>query len=201
MTDPLVNFCEAGSSTTPANVLSARSLELIATKTLIDAIALSEKADRLLTEWQQRHRPTEPVLANLENCVELFLQSQQIRFSSDLFEEPDEHYYPDQRKSATRDTIVAKIAPDQLADAIAQLPEAQALEATLSLAHAEDIDAWIDVVRSIATTRITLSTLVQRSGLSIVQVWIALLFGGFTIEREGDFYDGMIFVGKIMSDS
>ncbi|MBD2078955.1 hypothetical protein [Leptolyngbya sp. FACHB-17] len=84
--------------------------------------------------------------------------------------------FEDERKSATRDTIVAEIAPDQLADAVAQLPEAQALEATLSLAHAEDRVAWIDVVRSCYRENKAIDIgsevgAVDRSGVDCSAVW------------------------------
>lgn len=194
MENLLESSSEVESSITPHSVLSAVDLNALATEVVNDAIALSEKADRILAEWQQRYNPTEPVLANLEDCVELFRQGQQIRFPDDLFEQPHERYYPEHRKSATRGSIVAEIDQQQLADAVAELLEAQALEQAIELAHSEDIDAWIEIVRLVLTQPMGLSELVEKLDLSVVQVWIALMFGGFPLERSGDFYEGSIVI-------
>lgn len=194
MENLLESSSEVESSITPHSAPSVINLNALATEVVNDAIALSEKADRILSEWQQRYNPTEPVLANLEDCVELFRQGQQIRFPDDLFEQPHEHYYPEHRKSATRGSIVAEIDQYELANAVAELPEAQALEQAIKLAHSEDIDAWIEIVAAALTQPIGLNELVEKLDLSVVQIWIALMFGEFHLERKGDFYEGSIVV-------
>jgi hypothetical protein len=194
MEEMSANLLEAEPNCIPHSVLYARNLDRVATEVVRDAIVLFEKARSIRLEWDQKYNPTEPILSNLEDCVELFIQSQQIRFPSDLFEEPDERYYPENRESATRGSIVAEIESGKLADAIAELPEAQALEQAISLAHSEDIDTWIGIVRLALTQSMGLSELVEKLDLSIVQIWIALMFGGFQLERSGDFYEGEIFV-------
>lgn len=197
MENLLESSSEVGSSITPHSVRSAINLNALATEVVNDAIALSEKADRILSEWQQRYSPTEPVLANLEDCVELFRQGQQIRFPEDLFEQPHDRYYPENRESATRGSIVAEIESGRLADAIAKLPEALALEQAIELAHSEDIELWIEIVAAALTQPMGLNELVEKLDLSVVQVWIALMFGGFEIERSGDFYEGSIVISPI----
>jgi len=176
----------------PQNVHFAEILSSLATEAVNDAISLSEKADRILFEWQQRYNPTEPVLTNLEDCVELFRQGQQIRFPDDLFERADEHYYPEQRKSAPRcGSAIKEVTTEQMLDAMPTIEQIQ------ELAHSENIDEWIETVRLTLTHRMSLAALVEKSGLAIVPLWIALLFGRFTIEREGDFYEGTIIVSVV----
>lgn len=182
------NLLEAEPNCIPHSVLYARDLDRVATEVVRDAIALFEKARSIRLEWDQKYNPTEPILSNLEDCVELFIQSQQIRFPSDLFEESDEHYYPENRESATRSTIVAEIDPEKLLEALPSIEQIQ------ELAHSENVEEWIEIVRLALTERMSLAALVEQSGLAIVPLWIALLFGGFRVEREGDFYEGEIFV-------
>ncbi|BAS57940.1 hypothetical protein NIES2135_26770 [Leptolyngbya boryana NIES-2135] len=201
MEEMSANLLEAEPSFIPHSALCATDLDRVATEVVRDAIALFEKARSIRLEWDQKYNPTEPILSNLEDCVELFIQSQQIRFPSDLFEESDEHYYPENRESATRGsnaerggTLVAEVESGKLADAIAELPEAQVLEQAISLAHSEDIDTWIEIVATALTQPMGLSELVEKLDLSVVQVWIALMFGEFHLERTGDFYEGSIVV-------
>lgn len=188
MEEMSANLLEAEPNCIPHSVLYARDLDRVATEVVRDAIALFEKARSIRLEWDQKYNPTEPILSNLEDCVELFIQSQQIRFPSDLFEESDEHYYPENRESATRSTIVAEIDPEKLLEALPSIEQIQ------ELAHSENVEEWIEIVRLALTERMSLAALVEQSGLAIVPLWIALLFGGFRVEREGDFYEGEIFV-------
>lgn len=54
------------------------------------------RADLLISRWERRHNPTEPVV-NLEECVDLFVQSLSLDVT-DLFEEPEPMQYPANRK-------------------------------------------------------------------------------------------------------
>ena len=63
----------------------------------------------------------------------------------------------------------------------------------VSLAHDEDINAWIDVVTKCLETNVEISTLPQiakTTDLSIAQVFISLLFGNFELVQLGNFYEG-----------
>jgi hypothetical protein len=155
---------------------------------------LAAKCDRTLDKWDAKWNPREPVL-DLNQFPGLFVEPC-INLDS-LLEPQFKRYYPENRESATQGSIVAEIESGKLADAIAELPEAQALEQAISLAHSEDIDAWIEIVRLALTQPMGLSELVEKLDLSIVRIWIALMFGGFQLERSGDFYEGSIVVSPI----
>ena len=63
----------------------------------------------------------------------------------------------------------------------------------ISLAHDEDINAWIERVTECLETNVEISTLPQiakATNLSIAQVFISLLFGDFELVQSGDFYEG-----------
>ena len=62
----------------------------------------------------------------------------------------------------------------------------------LSLAHDEDIDTWLVIVTSCVKDNPKIDNLrdiVETTGLSLVQVFISLLFGDFQLRQEGSFYD------------
>lgn len=63
----------------------------------------------------------------------------------------------------------------------------------ISLAHDEDINAWIERVTKCLESNVEISTLPQiakATDLSIAQVFISLLFGDFELLQSGDFYEG-----------
>lgn len=169
----------------------------MATEVLKDALSLLEKAEEMRAGWDQKYNPTEPILANITEYADLFIQYQQIRFPDDLFEEEDEHYYPDGRKTSKRNGSAIKAAtPEQMLEAIATLPD------VTSLAHSENIPEWAQRVRTALGDRaLSLTQLQAVTGLSIVPLWLAVLFGGFSVKREGDFYEGEIFVSSATLDA
>jgi hypothetical protein len=161
--------------------------------TVLEQLAELEarKAELFAEEWEQFCNPTEPEFEDIFD-PSLFVQSQQIRWDDELFAKPEPHYYPQNRKSTPRcGSIVTEATPEQLLEALATLPS---VESITELAHAEDIEVWIAIVRQHLTRRMKLSTLQKKTGLAIVPLWIALLFGGFRLERSGDFYAGTILV-------
>ncbi|WP_019505957.1 hypothetical protein [Pleurocapsa sp. PCC 7319] len=63
----------------------------------------------------------------------------------------------------------------------------------ISLAHNENINAWIERITKCLESNIEINTLPQISkatALSIAQVFISLLFGDFELLQSGDFYEG-----------
>lgn len=152
---------------------------------------LAAKCEILLDEFDAKLHPREPVF-DIENFPGLLIEP--CVDLNGLLEPHPERYYPENRESATRGSIVAEIEPRKLADAIAELSEVQALEQAIKLAHSEAIDAWIEIVSTALTQPMGLSELVEKLDLSVVQVWIALMFGEFHLERTGDFYEGSIVV-------
>jgi hypothetical protein len=73
------------------------------------------------------------------------------------------------------------------------LTELEAFNQAIGLAHAEDIAAesaaiaqWL---RENQITTVPLVQLQRSTGLSLVQLWLALLLGGYDMEQRGQFYD------------
>lgn len=175
------------------NALSVRRLEQIAAEVVRDAIALHEKAEAMRDEWNQKYNPIEPILASITERADLFMQYQQIRFPDDLIEPADDRYYPENRNPPKRGSAIKEVSIEQMLEALPTIEQIQ------ELAHSENVEEWIRAVQAKLTHRMSLAALAEKTGLAIVPLWIALLFGGFEIKREGDFYEGVIFVDKLSS--
>jgi len=98
-------------------------------------------------------------------------------------------------------TIVASVDPTTLADAVEGLEAGAALdlEATLKLAHVEDVEAWAKAISAYFETAeveiVALQTLRQAIQLPWIELWLGLLLGGYRLQRQGtDFYGGDIWV-------
>jgi hypothetical protein len=158
------------------------------------------RADLLISQWERRHNPTEPVV-NLEECVDLFVQSLSLKVT-DLFEEPEPMQYPANRKkklSAQADgSVVGEVDKDALLSWVDQmaaeqpLDELQMAEQIRDLAHGENVEEWsraimnyLDQIKS----PIQLLKLQQGLKIPIVEVWLGLLLGNFSLMQRGDFYN------------
>jgi hypothetical protein len=73
------------------------------------------------------------------------------------------------------------------------------------LAHEEEISRWVELIRShLAPGRISLGDLQRASGLSAIQVWLALLLSGCELrpDPDGDFYAiDSLWISRIDTDT
>lgn len=71
--------------------------------------------------------------------------------------------------------------------------EAEAFNQTMGIAHDEDVSTWVGKIsqclHECQMTAIPLVQLQHRVELPFVQLWLALLLGGFAIEQRGTFYE------------
>ena len=79
------------------------------------------------------------------------------------------------------------------------LTEVEAFNQAMEIAHDEDISSWVGAIarwleeHQIST--IPLVQLQQAMGMPLMQLWLALLLGGYVIEQRGEFYEtGQIWV-------
>jgi hypothetical protein len=158
------------------------------------------RADLLIFRWERRHNPIEPVV-NLEECVDLFVQSLSLDVT-DLFEEPEQMQYPANRKkksSAQADgSIVGEIDKDTLLNWVDQLAieqpldEAQMAAQIWDLAHGENVEEWSRAIAQYFQrfgSKILLPDLQQALEMPIVELWLGLLMGGYSFSQQGEFYD------------
>jgi hypothetical protein len=158
------------------------------------------RADLLISRWERRHNPTEPVV-NLEECVDLFVQSLSLDVT-DLFEDPEPVQYPTNRKkkSSTQvdGSIVGKVDKEALLNWVDQmaaeqpLDEAQMAEQIWDLAHGENVEEWSRAIAQYLHhlhSNIRLADLQQALEMPLVELWLSLLLGGYLLEQQGEFYN------------
>jgi hypothetical protein len=158
------------------------------------------RANLLISQWERRHNPTEPVV-NLEECVDLFVQSLSLDVT-DLFEESELVQYPANRKkksSAQADgSVVGEVDKDALLNWVDQMAaeqpfdEAQMAEQIRDLAHGENVEEWSQSINRCLqsfTSTVQLIELQQTLKMPIVEVWLGLLLGDYELEQKGKFYD------------
>ena len=158
------------------------------------------RANLLISGWERRHNPAEPVV-NLEECFDLFVQSLSLDVT-DLFEEPEPVQYPTNRKkkssAQTDGSIVGEVDKATLLNWVDQmateqpLDELQMAEQIQNLAHGEDVEKWARAIAQYLQrlgSKIRLPDLQQALEMPIVELWLGLLVGGYTLEQQGGFYD------------
>lgn len=168
------------------------------------------RADLLISGWERRHNPAEPVV-NLENCLDLFVQSLTLDVS-ELFEEPEPIQYPANRKQKSsiqeEGSVVGEVNKNALLNWVDQvaadqaLNEAQMAEQIRDLAHGENVEEWsraisdylaTDTSRQDCQDIISVSLLELWNGMQtpLVEIWLGLLLGSRTYQfsrTNNDFY-------------
>ncbi len=82
-------------------------------------------------------------------------------------------------------------APVEKANVLAMLDEVTTLEDVRNLASDEDVQKWQSAIAKYLTQvkgEISLTQLQGGLKMPMVEVWLGLLLGGFTLEQRGDFY-------------
>ncbi|OUC15158.1 MAG: hypothetical protein B0A82_08400 [Alkalinema sp. CACIAM 70d] len=159
----------------------------------------AERANLLMSGWERRHNPAEPVV-NLDDCVDLFVQSLALDVS-DLFDESEPVQYPTHRKqrssAQTDGSVVGAVDKEALLNWVDQLAveppldEAQMAEQIQDLAHGENVEEWSRTIghylEKVHTSK-KLIALQQALEMPLVEIWLGLLLGGFRLEQQGAFY-------------
>jgi hypothetical protein len=155
------------------------------------------RATWLMDGWEYRHNPQEPIVA-LDADANFFVQSLSLDLD-DLFEEPEAVVYPSERRSrsAPQGTIVGELDKEALLNALDQqlaehpeMTESEAFEAAISVAHGENVTEWVGAITRIlkGEDRRSLLEVQQCLGMPWVEVWLAVLLGGYQVEQRGEFY-------------
>ncbi|MDX2271947.1 MAG: hypothetical protein NW237_08355, partial [Cyanobacteriota bacterium] len=121
---------------------------------------------------------------------------------SELFEEPEPIQYPANRKQQLsrqeEGSLVGDVDKDALLSWIDQTvmePPLNALEMAAQLrdlAHGETVEEWSRAIaqylRQFPST-ICISDLQQALAMPLVELWLGLLIGGYSLTQHGEFYD------------
>ncbi len=156
------------------------------------SLSILELANIILSESKQES--IDSTETKIDASFNLFLasctqQSVNTSFLSKyLITQPKAKYV----RSETR--IIKSLVPA----GFVELFDPEEFTATVSLAHDEDIDSWLNLVKICLEKNkdvCTLSQIAKKTNLSKVQVFLTLLFGNFEILQVGGFY-GEIRIGS-----
>ncbi len=149
---------------------------------------LLARADLLLAEWEEKHNPvhTEPVLtaAMLQEVLRqtMALELEEVLAASPFGQSP----------SLASDSIIGTVAKNNLLMFLEQLDQEQIKQASIAIAHDEDITAWVEAIghwrQEHRFQTVSLLELQRSLQMPLVKIWLALLQGGFSIEQRGEFY-------------
>ena len=172
-------------------ILSQLSLEKqlrLAGETLA-AIAeiYQSKSEALLDDWQQKYDPSEPEFDE-ELLAGLVRQSMSLDIS-DLLASPQ----PRQRVRSLMPEIESVAGEVDKQKLLQVLDREQMKQQVFQTSYDENVTAWCEQISVWFSEHIgeecSLVRLVEETELSLGQVWLSLLLGGFKLKRsDGDFY-------------
>lgn len=147
----------------------------------------ASRANRLLEEWEEKHNPVqgEPILT-AELLHEVLRQTMTLNLDEILDDPPLW-----QRSSQQPDSIAGAVDKSNLLKFLAQM-ESEAKQDALAVAHDEDISAWVGAIahwmKENQSQDVSLLELQRSLQMPFIEIWLALLLGGYAIEQRGDFY-------------
>jgi len=168
------------------------------------------RSDILIEEWKQQHNPVEPIV-DISGRVDLVMQSQEFNLSK-LVEYDLPAPYPEHRKPPTKiepiESAAGLVDPAQLVSAMGEQlqqkakltdeEESEEFRKTMETAHDEDVAQWTQAIITFLETAqvgaISFIELCQQLNRPWIEVWLALLLGGFLLELRGDWYEGEIWI-------
>lgn len=107
---------------------------------------------------------------------------------------------PERQMGDAAHSVVGELDPAALLQALdeqmSQHPgftEVEAFNQAIALAHDEDVSTWVEtIVQRMGEhplSPIPLVQLQQAMEMPLIQLWLALLLGGFLLEQRGEFYE------------
>jgi hypothetical protein len=140
-----------------------------------------------LEEWEERHNPVqdEPILTP-ELLHEVLRQTMTLNLD-DVLDDPDLWQCTPQPS----DSVAGAVDKSNLLEFLAQM-EPETKQDALAVAHDEDFSAWIGAIsgwmKEHQSQDVSLLELQRSLQMPFIELWLALLLGGYAIEQRGDFY-------------
>ena len=188
---------------TAAQLPEAEQLRFAGDALLQIAELCAARAGVLMTQWEDSYR--DPIVER-GFFADVVRQTMAVNLS-DLMKLAR----PRQRRTKStcklEGSIVApvdKAAVLAMVDQLAAEDEAAQKQTVLAIAHSEDVIQWAATITQwlqvTSTNQVHFIDLCQSLGLSRVEVWLGVLFGGFELQQEGEFYSDALWV-KWASDA
>ena len=146
------------------------------------------KSEVLWEDWQDANNSAGPVMDG-DWLQGLTRQTQEMDFS-ELVQRSGCRSATGQDDVADDDSVAGEVDKEAVLALVDELTLEEAKERALAVSHAEDVSAWVAAItakQSDAPQR--LIELPQQLRLSLIEIWIAALLGGFNLEQRGSFYE------------
>ena len=154
------------------------------------------KADVLWEDWQDAHNADGPVMDG-DWLRGLTRQTQELDFSEHV-KRPFYALKEQDSQSADEDSVVGEVDKAAVLAFVDDLTEEEEKQKALAVSHAENVSDWIQQLSSkgIGSPQ-KLIELQQQLQMPLIELWIAALLGGFSLEQRGEFYEtAEVWVGQ-----
>ena len=153
---------------------------------LVQLAGLCEsKSDVLWEDWQDAHNAEGPVMDGdwLQGVTR---QTQELDFSALV--NRSYHAHPNTDKS-DEDSVAGDVEKLSVLEMLDTLDDADLKSQALAVSHSENVSDWVKAVadnQRDAPQRLV--DIQQQLKMPLIEVWIAALLGGFSLEQRGSFY-------------
>lgn len=163
---------------------------------------LRERANMLLQDVYDSRNPDGPIVGTdmfaglVRTTMQLDLDDLIEVEVPQLFKAHGRHQFP---VSNNGDSVAAPVEKGQV---LVMLEQITCMQDVHELAGDEDVEGWQSAIANYLTRtpgEISLTRLQSMLQMPLVEVWLGLLLGGFTLEQRGDFYESQdvwIIAGK-----
>ncbi|MBT9315900.1 hypothetical protein [Leptothoe spongobia] len=146
------------------------------------------KSEVLWEDWQDANNSAGPVVDG-DWLRGLTRQTQEIDFS-ELVQRSGNNSAKEQEAVAEDDSVVGEVNKEAVLALVDELTMEEAKEKALAVSHSENVSDWIETLSiNRADVPQRLIDLQRQVKMPLVEVWIAVLLGGFSLEQRGGFYE------------
>ena len=146
------------------------------------------RGEQLLNAWEEQYNssPCEPILS--ADLLQEVLRHTMTLSLDEIWVTAEPKPQPPQ----PTDTVVGVVAQTNLLEFLNQTHPEQAQRSALDVAHEEDITTWVQAIaqwlQQQPQPQVSLLELQRSLQMPLIQIWLALLLGEFTLEQRGNFY-------------
>ena len=169
---------------------ASQEMQLHIAGTMLAQLAevLAARANQLLEAWEEKHNPikSEPILT-AEMLQDVLRQTMSLNLEDVIQALP---YKPNGVQPS--ESIVGAVDKDNLLAFLEHVDQRQTNQNALAVAYDENVGAWVEAITHWRQKHhhqaISLLELQRSLQMPLIQIWLALLLGGFTLEQRGGFY-------------
>lgn len=148
------------------------------------------KAEKIFADWQECHNDEGPVIT--DDLLAGLVQRTMYLDISDLIRQQTSTRKRRTPKPAKEGTVVGIVDKEKLL-AVVEAEDAKTAKQVVAIAHNENVAEWIAAIAQWMSHQteqsVALLDLQRSLQMPLIEVWLALLLGGFGLESRGSFYD------------